>query len=145
MGNVLHTIKPYWHVGAWVFDDPHHRLLAKPFVGRNPEIVDKVLRQAGLQPRQAFAVTFGDYESPGLGYQFVLEWVREDHEGHWYQWGGMEGLCLALLRYFGHAPKCIHCLVTLRKTPFSVMRGDQGEGMWWPAARDMTGFFRRTR
>src|SRR5579862_4547863 len=65
MGHVLNTIKPYWHDGAWVFDDPLRGLRAKPFVMRTPEIIDQVLRRAGLKPEQPFTVTFGDDESPG--------------------------------------------------------------------------------
>src|SRR5579864_8945928 len=112
--NALITIKPYWYDGVWVFDDPVRALWAKPFLARAPEIVDQVLRRAGLQPRQPFTVTFGDHESPGLGYRFVLEWARENREGHWYRWGGMEGLCNALVRYFDAAPPRIYCWVTAR-------------------------------
>ena len=72
-------------------------------------------------------VTFGDHEGPGTGYRFVLEWVREDREGHWYRWGGMEGLCPALLRYFDNAPAYIYCLVTARRTPFSVIAPDRSD------------------
>jgi len=145
MGNVMHTIKPYWHDGAWVFDDPQRGLRAKPLIARRPEIVDQVLRQAGLQSRQPFAVIFGDHECPGLGYRFVLEWVREDGEGDWYRWGGMEGLCPALVRYFDAVPACIYCLVTARKTPFSIMRPDQVDRLGRPAARDTVDRLRRFR
>ena len=128
MSDTSHTIKPYWHSGAWVFDDPSRGLCAKPFVGRTPEIIDQVLRRAGLQPRQPFMVTFTDYEYHGLGYRFVLEWVREDREGHWYRWSGMEALCPALVRYFDVAPKRIYCLVTPRRTPFLVLAGGRVGG-----------------
>ena len=117
MSDTSHTIKPYWHNGAWVFDDPSRGLCAKPFVAR-----------AGLQPRQPFMVTFTDYEYHGLGYRFVLEWVREDREGHWYRWSGMEALCPALVRYFDVAPKHIYCLVTPRRTPFLVLAGGRVGG-----------------
>jgi hypothetical protein len=116
------TIKPYWYNGAWVFDDPLRGFMARPFVARASEIVDAVLRQAGLQPRQPFTVAFADRDFPGPGYQFILEWAREDREGHWYRWGGMEGLCPALVRYFGTAPDRIYCQVTARRTPFSIFR-----------------------
>jgi hypothetical protein len=115
------TIKPYWHDGAWVFDDPVRRLQAKPFVARAPKIIDQVLRRAGLPSRQPFTVTFGDRESPGPGYRFVLEWAREDRDGHWYRWGGMEGLCPALVRYFDAAPMRIFCVVAARRTPFFIV------------------------
>jgi hypothetical protein len=145
MSDVSNTINPYWHNGAWVFDDPQRGLWAKPFVARTSEIVDQVLRRAGLQPRRPFTVTFGDHEFPGLGYRFVLEWVREDREGHWYRWGGMEGLCPALVRYFDAAPLCIYCVVTPRRTPFSVVGADRGDRLRNPAGRDMTDLLRRAR
>jgi hypothetical protein len=145
MGNVLQTIKPYRRDGTWVFDDPLRGIWAKPFVSRAPEIVDQVLRRAGLQPRQPFTVTFGDHESSGLGYRFVLKWVREDREGHWYRWSEMEGLCPALVRYFDAAPKYIYCLVTLQWTPFSVIEADRDDGLRRPVGRDITDLLRRAR
>lgn len=128
VSHILNTIKPYWHGGAWVFDDPGRGLTAKPFVARRPEIIDQVLRRAGLRPRQPITVTFTDHEFPGPGYRFVLEWSREDREGHWYRWSGMEALCPALVRYFDAAPKQIHCLVTARRTPFMVLAGGRVAG-----------------
>ncbi len=127
MSNVPARIKPYWYNGAWVFDDVQRGLRAKPFIARAPEIVDQVLRRAGLQPRQPFTVTFGDVELPAEGYQFVLEWVREDSAGHWYRWAGMDGLCPALVRYFDAPPKRIYCQVIARRTPFSVFHEDRVE------------------
>ena len=144
MGNVLNTIKPYWHDGAWVFDDPQRGQWAKPFVARTPEMVDQVLRRAGLPPRQPLTVTFSDDDNPGFGYRFVLEWAREDREGQWYRWGGMEGLCTALVRYFDAPPPRIYCRVTARKTPFSIMGADRGDRPE-SAARDVNALFRRTR
>jgi hypothetical protein len=145
MGKVLKTIKPYRRDGTWVFDDPLRGIWAKPFVSRAPGIVDQVLRYARLQSGQPVMVTFGDHESPGRGYRFVLEWVREDREGHWYRWEGMEGPCPALVRYFDAAPKRIYCLLTPRRTPFSVTGADQKDGLRRPAGRDMTDLSRRTR
>ena len=143
MGNVLNTIKPYWHDGAWVFDDPQRGQWAKPFVARTPEMVDQVLRRAGLPSRQPLTVTFSDDDNPGFGYRFVLEWAREEREGHWYRWGGMEGLCTALVRYFDAPPPRIYCRVTARKTPFSIMGADRGDRPQ-SAARDVNALFRRT-
>jgi hypothetical protein len=141
MSNVVHTIKPYWHDGAWVFDDPQRGLWAKPFIARTREIVDQILRRAGLAPGQPFTVIFGDCEVPGSGHRFVLERVRVDREGHWYSWGGMEGLCPALVRYFDAAPERIHCQVTARRTPFSVFQAHRVEGLGGatsrPDARDV--------
>lgn len=145
LGNVLNTIKAYWHDGGWVFDDSQRGLWAKPFVARAPEIIDRVLQGAGLRPRQPFTVTFGDHESPGLGYRFVLEWAREDREGHWYRSGGMEGLCPALVRYFDAAPKHIYCQVTARRTPFSVLHAAQVEGLWGARSRPTLSRSTRTR
>lgn len=129
VGSVLHTIKPYWHDGAWVFDDPQRGLRAKPLVAGTSEIIDRVLQAAGLRPHQPFSMTFGESEVPGLGYRFVLEWVRDGREGHWYRWGSTEGLCPGLVRYFDGAPKHIYCEVTVRRTPFSVFYEVQGEGL----------------
>lgn len=83
MSTVAITIKPYcWHDGMWVFDDLLRGLLARPLIKRGPEIFDHVLRRAGLLPRQPFTVTISDSKSPTIGYRFVLEWAREDAEGH---------------------------------------------------------------
>jgi hypothetical protein len=144
MGNVLNIIKPYWHDGAWVFDDSLRGLWGTPLVARTPEIMDQVLRLARLPPRQPLRVTFSDDDNPGFGYQFVLEWAREDREGQWYRWGGMEGLCTALVRYFDAPPPRIYCRVTARKTPFSIMGADRGDRPQ-SAARDVNALFRRTR
>ena len=139
-GNVWNTIKPYWHDGAWLFDDPQRRLQKKPVVARNPEIIDHVLRQAGVRPRQPFKMTFGDHDVSGPGYRFVLEWVRDSREGHWYRWGATEVLCSALVRYFDSAPKQIFCQVTARRTPFSVFQNRDEElrgATSGPTARDV--------
>jgi hypothetical protein len=127
-----------------VFDDSLRGLWGTPLVARTPEIIDQVLRLARLQPRQPLRVTFSDDDNPGFGYQFVLEWAREDREGQWYRWGGMEGLCTALVRYFDAPPPRIYCRVTARKTPFSIMGADRGDRPQ-SAARDVNALFRRTR
>lgn len=121
MSTVAVTIKPYWHDGMWVFDDLFRGLLARPLIAKGPEIIDHVLRQAGLLPRQPFTVTLGDSKAPAIGYRFVLEWAREDAEGHWYQCDGLEGLCPAIVRFFGTPPKRVYCQLTARRTPFSVI------------------------
>jgi len=139
-----HTIKPYWHDGAWVFDDPARGWWAKPFV--TPfGMVDQMLRQAGLQARQPFVVIVGDRDDLGPGYRLVLERIREDREGHWYVWDATEVLCPALIRYFDAPPARIYCLVTARRTPFSVMQPDRGDARRRLVARDVPTRLRRSR
>lgn len=121
-GNII-TIKPYWHNRAWAFDDPVRGRWAKPFLDRSPEMVDQMLRQARLPARQSFVITFANRDWPGVGYRFVLDWVREEREGPWYRWSGGEGLCPELVRYFDAPPKQIYCHVTARKTLSSIFRG----------------------
>lgn len=126
-GPVLNTIKPYWYDGAWVFDDLTRRLWTKPLVARAPAVVDQILREAGLPPRQPFALTFSDRDAFRLGYRFVLEWVRDDREGTWYRWSGTEALWPGLLRYFDAPLARIHCQVRARRTPFSIFHTQRGE------------------
>lgn len=144
MGGGSKTIKPYWHDHPWVFDDPQRVLWAKPFVARTPEMVDQLLSRAGLQPRQPFTVTFSDHDGIQFGYRFVLEWARDDREGHWYRWSGMEALCPALVRYFDGAPTRIYCLVTARRTPFLVLPGGRVGGPS-RSTRQEPDLFRRAR
>ena len=120
-GNII-TIKPYWRNGAWVFDDPVRGRWANPFLDRSPEMVDRVLRQAQLPPRQSFVLTFADHDWPGVGYRFVLDWVRENSAGHWYRWNGAEALYPALVRYFDTPPEQIYCYLTARMTLSSISR-----------------------
>lgn len=61
------TIKPYWHDGAWVFDDPLRGLWAKFFVARTPEIVDQVLSRAGLRSRRPFTLHSATMRALGSG------------------------------------------------------------------------------
>ena len=114
-GNII-TIKPYWRNGAWAFDDPVRGRWANPFLDRSPEMVDRMLRQAQLPPRQSFVLTFADHDWPGVGFRLVLDWVRENPKGHWYRWSGIEGLHPTLLQYFGAPPTQIYCHVTARMT-----------------------------
>ena len=120
-GNII-TIKPYWHNGTWLFDDPVRGWWAKPFLDQTPEMVDRMLRQAQLPPKQSFVLTFADSDWAGVGHRFILDWVRENSRGHWYRWSGVEGLYPALLRYFDAPPKQIYCHVTARTTLSSIFR-----------------------
>ena len=120
-GNII-TVKPYWHNQVWVFDDPVRGWWAKPFLGPSPEVVDQMLRQARLPLRQSFVIAFADRDWPGVGYRFVLDWVRENSQGHWYRWNGMERLYPALVQYFDAPPKQIYCHITSRTTLSSILR-----------------------
>ena len=120
MDRVTCTLKPYLYDGRWVFDDHARRLWAIPLVARGTEIVDEIIRRAGLPARRPFRLTFGDQEIREPGYRFAVDRVREDAAGHWYRWGGMECLCPALMRYFDAPPVRMYWAVAERRTPFSI-------------------------
>lgn len=120
MDRVTRTLKPYLFDGRWVFDDHARRLWATQLVTRGSEIVDEIIRRAGLPAKQPFRLTFSDQEIHEPGYRFAVDRVREDAAGHWYRWGGMECLCPALMRYFDAPPVRMHWAVAERRTPFSM-------------------------
>ena len=143
MDRVTHTLKPYLYDGRWVFDDHTRRLWAIPLVTRGTEIVDEIIRRAGLPPRRPFRLTFSDREIREPGYRFAVDRVREDAAGHWYRWGGMECLCPAMMRYFDAPPTRMYWAVAERRTPFSIAVADP-EAVREAASRTTAVDFRRS-
>lgn len=102
--NQIRVIKPYWHHGTWVFDDPIADLVQEPFVSGVPEMIDDLVADMP-DARQGFRMLFS--ADPFPGYQRKLVWVREEMGGNWYRADQPpnEGwLCPALFRYFETAP-----------------------------------------
>ncbi|MBM4002573.1 MAG: hypothetical protein FJ295_04685 [Planctomycetes bacterium] len=100
----MRVIKPYWHHGTWVFDDPIADLVQEPFVSGVPEMIDDLVADMP-DARQGFRMLFS--AAPFPGYQRKLVWVREEMGGNWYRADQPpnEGwLCPALFRYFETAP-----------------------------------------
>ena len=44
MPNQILVIKPYWHLGTWVFDDPATDLVQEPFVSGVPEMINDLVK-----------------------------------------------------------------------------------------------------
>jgi S-adenosylmethionine synthetase len=102
--NTIMVIRPYWHVGTWVFDDPAVGLVQEPFVTGIPEMIDILVREIP-DPRSGFRLLFCAQVFPG--WQQRMVWLREEDGGNWYSAPalGMDGwLCPALFKYFTEAP-----------------------------------------
>ena len=104
MPNQILVIKPYWHLGTWVFDDPSTDLVQEPFVSGVPEMINDLVADIP-NARQGFRLQFSS--APFPGFQRKLEWVRTEFGGNWYRLDEppMEGwLCPAMFLYFEEAP-----------------------------------------
>lgn len=104
MTNSVMVIQPYWHNGAWVFDEESLGLDKEPFVAGVPEMIDALVRDIP-GARSGFKLLFS--AAPFPGYQLELTRVRDEHGGTWYRASGQgnEGwLCPALLQFFESAP-----------------------------------------
>ena len=113
--NSINIIKPYRHAGQWVFDDETVGLLKEPFIAGIDGMIDKMVAKFHKQ-NNAFIMLFSN--APFPGYQYQLEWLREEAGGNWYfaNQFGMEGwLCPALFKYFDKAPQCIYIQTKYRK------------------------------
>lgn len=108
MANQILVIAPYWHSGAWVFDDPAKGLDREPFVLGIGPMIDHLTCDIP-NARSGFRLLFS--AAPFPSYQQRLEWRREELNGNWY-WSEelqAEGwLCPALFRYFDQAPREIY-------------------------------------
>lgn len=105
----VHTLRPYFYDGFWVFDEPTVGLTMEPFVGGVTEMIDRLA--AGIpDAKSGFHMKFAD--SPFEGFQQSLTWLRTDPiEGKWYraEVTGDEGwLCPALLLYLPQPPARIY-------------------------------------
>lgn len=108
MANAIMVIAPYWCQGTWVFDDEFVGLNKEPFVAGVPEMIDDLVKHIP-NARSGFRLIFSS--APFPGYQKEFTWVREEHDGNWYEVEGpkMEGwLCPALFRYFDRAPEKLY-------------------------------------
>jgi hypothetical protein len=56
MPNQILVIKPYWHLGTWVFDDPATDLVQEPFVSGIPEMIND-LGKRHSQRSTRFSIT----------------------------------------------------------------------------------------
>ena len=108
--NSILVIAPYRHAGTWVFDDPSVGLQAEPFVSGIPELIDKLIADAGISnAHDGFRLIFSAQPFPG--YQTKVVWRRREAGGNWYysEKYDQEGwLCPALFKYFRRAPKDIY-------------------------------------
>ena len=121
--NSIMVIRPYRHLGTWVFDDPDVGLVREPFVAGVPEILDKLLRAKGLleqADKDGFRLTFSAVAFPGC--DIFAEWVRAEAGGNWYLVRSFAGLgesdsegwlCPAMFKYFQEVPKKLFIRVDL--------------------------------
>jgi len=115
MKNSIFVIKPYKHLGLWVFDDAAVDLVREPFVGGADTILDVATAHIPNADKGFVAIFSAGYFPDA---QIVLDWVKEDRGGNVYVWEkkGMEGwLCPALLKYFDQAPKKLYVQVKAAK------------------------------
>lgn len=109
--NSLFVIAPYKYAGMWVFDDERVGLEGEPFVGGADKIIDVMVADVP-DADKGFCMVFS--AGPFPGFQYRLEWVREEMSGNVYRAPtlAMEGwLCPALFKYFTAAPQTIYVKV----------------------------------
>lgn len=107
--SLIMQIYPYRHRGIWVFDDAQIGFSQEPFVGGAPEIIDILVRDIPTVD-EGFRLLFSD--TPFLGYQAELIWMRTEYSGQWYCWieNRIESwFCPSLLGYFDRPPNRIYC------------------------------------
>ena len=108
MANSIMVIKPYWHSGTWVFDEPAKDLEKEPFIAGIPKMISDITRYIP-NAWKGFRLLFS--ASPFPDYMAELEWVKEEDGGNWYRQVGTtaEGwLCPALFKYFDSVPANIY-------------------------------------
>lgn len=107
--NALFAIKPYWHDGTWVFDDPGVNLFAEPFVAGIPEMID-VLVEHIPNAKDGFLMIFSGTMFATRDPIAKIEKVADEMGGAWYR-GRLDGkrmhgwLCPALMKYFPEPPE----------------------------------------
>ena len=108
----VRSIAPYRLHGQWVFDDPSLGLRAEAFVCGMSEILDQLLRDSGIDPKQVrkgFRLTYSPVAFPH--HVYAIRWLRAESGGNIYtcEQNGMSGwLCPALYKYFDKAPERIY-------------------------------------
>lgn len=106
MTNQLNVIAPYWcnSTQTWVFDDEGVSLEREPFVVGVPEMINKLVEDAGIEnAREGFRMVFSAGRFLGL---IQLDKQREEDGGCWYRSPKFElegWLCPAMFRYFSEA------------------------------------------
>jgi hypothetical protein len=109
--NSLLVIHPYKSGNTWVFDDPAVGLVREPFVAGADVLLDRMSENI---PNAAQGMTIVFSAQPFPGYQYEVQWRREEFGGNWYYSPAhnMEGwLCPALFEYFEKAPERIYLQV----------------------------------
>jgi hypothetical protein len=108
MANSIMTIKPYWHLGNWVFDDNERELDREPFIQQIPQMVDDLV--AGIPgAKNGFRLLFSS--TPFPGFQRILSQVKPENGGYWYRDSktNAEGfLPPSLMKYFDKPPLKIY-------------------------------------
>ena len=108
MANSILVIRPYWHSGTWVFDDPAVGLTREPFVSGVPEMIDQLVRHIP-DAKTGFRLLFSATPFPGAT---KFNRLRSEFGGTWYCIADSpqtEGwLCPALFKYFPEAPDSIY-------------------------------------
>lgn len=94
-----------------MFDDVRAGLEREPFVSGADDIIDLLVRDVpGAEA--GFRLLFSSTPFPGSTHR--VDWLREEHGGHWYYSPDydIEGwLCPAMFNYFDDAPECIYIKV----------------------------------
>lgn len=112
MANSIMILRPYKYEGQWVFDDANTGLFREAFVGGTDAILD--LATTNIPNAEAgFNLIFS--ESPFPGYDYKLDWVREEFSGNTYWSADMKlsgWLCPSLFKYFETTPKHIYAKVS---------------------------------
>ena len=104
----VQQIFPYRFNDGWVFDSAEHGLFQEGLVGGTDDIVDELLRRAGLTGRP-FALRFSDGPFAGAA---AARWVRPEDGGNVYRLFGIDGwLCPNFLLYFDGPPAVLHVAV----------------------------------
>ena len=108
MANAMLTIEIYQFNGTWCFTDLKRQLVHEPFVLGIPEIINTVLETNSLyEEGKNYRILFAEQEFPQT--HGVLNQVREEFNGAWYEWNGEEGwLCPATLAFFEYFPAQIY-------------------------------------
>jgi len=105
--NSLFVIKPYKHLGMWVFDDEARGLLQEPFVGGADTLIDRAV--VGItHAERGFVLVFSAGQFPGAA--LTLDWVRPEMGGSVYHCRELDAegwLCPALLKYFPVPPSAL--------------------------------------
>lgn len=108
----VQSLLPYRHHGQWVFDDPTRGLVAEAFVCGMSEIIDNMLRDTNINPkevRKGFRLTFSAFAFPD--HTHSIKWKYPEAGGNVYTCTRSKlvgWLCPALYLYYKEAPDMIY-------------------------------------